>query len=115
MTEAFAEAYRAEFGNTLAGIPVMIINVRTTVEGKRKQVERHVNGATTAQTPQPHKRRQVYFGTWMDTPIHRRSDLKPGMTVTGPVIVEQSDTTTVVEPAMKLRVDRFNNLIVEAA
>jgi N-methylhydantoinase A/oxoprolinase/acetone carboxylase beta subunit len=37
------------------------------------------------------------------------------MTVAGPVIVEQSDTTTVVEPNMKLRVDRFHNLIVEAA
>ena len=37
------------------------------------------------------------------------------MTVTGPAIVEQSDTTTVVEPRMSLRVDRFDNLIVEAA
>jgi N-methylhydantoinase A/oxoprolinase/acetone carboxylase beta subunit len=37
------------------------------------------------------------------------------MTVAGPAIVEQSDTTTVVEPRMNLRVDRFQNLIVEAA
>ena len=37
------------------------------------------------------------------------------MTVAGPAIVEQSDTTTVVEPRMKVRVDRFHNLIVEAA
>ena len=49
MTTAFADAYRAEFGNTLAGIPVMIINVRTTVEGKRKQNARRLNGATSAQ------------------------------------------------------------------
>ena len=42
----------------------------------------------------------VHFGHWMDTPIFRRNDLKPGMTVTGPAIVEQSDTTTVVEPRM---------------
>ena len=51
----------------------------------------------------------------MDTPIFRRADLKPGMTLAGPAIVEQSDTTTVVEPRMTLRVDRFHNLIVEAA
>ena len=38
MTAAFNDAYKAEFGNTLAGIPVMVINVRTTVEGKRQRV-----------------------------------------------------------------------------
>jgi N-methylhydantoinase A len=115
MTAAFNEAYKAEFGNTLAGIPVMVINVRTTVEGKRKRIERHMNGAGAAGEPQAHARRQVHFGKWIDTPIFRRSDLKPGMTVAGPAIVEQSDTTTVVEPRMTLRVDRFHNLIVEAA
>jgi N-methylhydantoinase A/oxoprolinase/acetone carboxylase beta subunit len=115
MAAAFAEAYRAEFGNTLTGIPVMIINVRTTVEGKRKRAERHMNGASSAQAPEPHGQRPVHFGKWMDTPIFRRTDLKPGMTVTGPAIVEQSDTTSVVEPGMTLRVDRFHNLIVEVA
>lgn len=114
MTAAFAEAYRAEFGNTLAGIPVMIINVRTTVEGRRKRTERSMNGASSEQPPEAHAQRQVHFGKWMDTPIFRRADLRPGMTVRGPAIVEQSDTTTVVEPGMTLRVDRFHNLIVEA-
>ncbi len=74
-----------------------------------------MNGAAATHAPQPHKRRQVHFGQWMDTPIFRRADLKPGITLTGPAIVEQSDTTTVVEPRMSLRVDRFHNLIVEVA
>ncbi|HMK80311.1 MAG TPA: hydantoinase/oxoprolinase family protein [Xanthobacteraceae bacterium] len=115
MTQAFNEAYRAEFGNTLTGIAVMVINVRTTVEGKRKRVERHANGGTSASAATRHATRRVHFGQWIDTPIYRRADLKPGMTITGPAIIEQSDTTTVVEPRMALRVDRFHNLIVEAA
>jgi N-methylhydantoinase A len=115
MTTAFNDAYKAEFGNTLAGIPVMVINVRTTVEGKRKRVERHVNGAGAAQAATAHASRRVHFDRWMDTPIYRRGDLKPGMTIAGPAIIEQSDTTTVVEPRMKVRVDRFQNVIVEAA
>jgi len=115
MTAAFNQAYRAEFGNTLAGIPVMVINVRTTVEGRRKRAVRQVNGAASARGPKPHGQRRVHFGRWMDTPIFRRGDLAPGMTVEGPAIVEQTDTTTVVEPRMRFRVDRFHNLIVEAA
>ena len=34
------------------------------------------------------------------------------MTLDGPAIVEQSDTTTVIEPGMTLRVDRHGNLMV---
>jgi N-methylhydantoinase A len=115
MVQAFEDAYRTEFGNTLAGIPVMVINVRSTVEGKRATITRHMNGAGSARAPQPSATRRVHFGKWIDTPIYRRADLKPGMTFAGPAIVEQSDTTTVVEPRMNLRVDRFHNLIVEAA
>ena len=115
MATAFQDAYRAEFGNTLAGIPVMVINVRTTVEGKRGRAARQGNGAAAAQAPRPHGRRRVHFGEWLDTPIYRREDLKPGMAFAGPAIIEQSDTTTVVEPRMALRVDRFHNLIVEVA
>jgi N-methylhydantoinase A len=115
MTGAFNDAYRAEFGNTLAGIPVMVINVRTTVEGKRKPAERRLNGAASAETPKASAQRPVHFGQWHDTPIYRRPDLRSGMTIVGPAIIEQSDTTTVVEPRMSLRVDRFHNLIVEAA
>jgi N-methylhydantoinase A len=115
MTQAFNEAYRAEFGNTLAGIPVMVINVRTTVEGRRRRGTRHVNGGASAGAATAHAKRRVHFGQWLDTHIYRRGDLKPGMTVAGPAIIEQSDTTTVVEPRMAVRVDRFHNLIVEAA
>ena len=78
-------AYRREFGNTLAGIPVMVINVRTTVEGKRKRGRAPRRTAPARRRPRPRTRnRRVYFGDWMDTPIYRRGDLEPGMTVDGP-------------------------------
>ena len=84
MAAAFGEAYRAEFGNTLVGIPVMIINVRTTVEGKRARAARQMNGAASTLEPTAHAQRRVHFGKWMATPIFRRGDLKPGMTVIRP-------------------------------
>jgi N-methylhydantoinase A len=59
--------------------------------------------------------RPVYFGGWIDTPIHRRAALEPGMVFDGPAIVEQSDTTTVIEPGMTARVDAYGNLLVEVA
>lgn len=63
----------------------------------------------------PRGRRPVHFGrTWHDTPVYRREALLPGMSLAGPAIVEQSDTTTVIEPDMALTVDRHGNLLVKA-
>jgi N-methylhydantoinase A/oxoprolinase/acetone carboxylase beta subunit len=72
-------------------------------------------GAARPATPKAHKRRRIHFAEWRDTPIYRRGDLVPGMTFAGPAVIEQSDTTTVVEPLMKVKVDAFSNLIVEGA
>ena len=57
--------------------------------------------------------RPVYFGGWHDTPVYQRNDLGPGMRFDGPAIVEQSDTTTVIEPDMTVHVDIHGNLLVK--
>ena len=60
--------------------------------------------------------RKVWFpeaGDFMQTPIYSRDLLKPGNIFTGPAIVEQMDTTTVVLPGMEARVDAYLNLIME--
>ena len=55
--------------------------------------------------------RRVWFdNSWHDTPIYRREALAPGATLTGPAIVEQLDTTTVIEPGDGARVDALGNL-----
>jgi N-methylhydantoinase A len=113
MEQAFAQAYRDQFGNTLKDLPVVLVNLRTLAVGSR-------TSASTAQTrleetagpPQPRGSRPVHFGRWYDTPVFQRADLHPGMRLEGPAIVEQSDTTTVVEPDMCLRVDAQGNLLV---
>src|SRR5439155_12985588 len=115
MRDAFVEQYRAEFGNTLENIGVVVVNLRTRVVGRRGGMARRAAESATSATPQPIKRRRVYFGAWHDVRIYARSDLLPGMRFEGPAIVEQDDTTTVVEPGMATRVDRFGNLLVEMA
>ena len=113
LAQAFTDVYRQEFGNTLADIPVVVVNLRTTVTGRRRDtIVSHEVGAASG-TPNPVSRRKVYFGGWHDTPIFRREDLLAGAAFDGPAVIEQSDTTTVVEPDMRLSVDRFGNLLIE--
>jgi len=40
----------------------------------------------------------------------RREQLGVGITLTGPAIVEQLDSTTVIEPGDRMRVDGLGNL-----
>jgi N-methylhydantoinase A/oxoprolinase/acetone carboxylase beta subunit len=49
----------------------------------------------------------------VDTPIHPRDELTPGMTFDGPAIIEQSDSTPLVAPGFRARVDEAHNLLLE--
>jgi N-methylhydantoinase A len=60
-------------------------------------------------------RRPVCFDAtegYVDTPLHARTDLPPGATVTGPAIIEEFGSTVPVHPGFQVRVDEFLNLIV---
>ncbi|GLV24678.1 hydantoinase/oxoprolinase family protein [Sphingobium sp. TomTYG45] len=111
---AFREAYRRQYGNELPGIAVSLVSLRTSVHGIRAKAK-NIPSAEAAHAPPPAALRCVYFDRYHDTPIYDRSTLVPGSRFAGPAIVEQGDTTTVIEPGMAVRVDPFNNLIVELA
>jgi N-methylhydantoinase A len=59
--------------------------------------------------------RDVFFtGRAVPTHIYDRSRLTPGDVITGPAIVEQLDSTTVVWPGQSARADAYRNLVLEA-
>ena len=49
---------------------------------------------------------------YVSVPVYPRSALQPGVAVTGPAIIEQSDTTTVVYPGHEAVLDAAGNLII---
>jgi N-methylhydantoinase A len=58
----------------------------------------------------------VYFAEadgFVDCPIYGREALPAGATLSGPVVVEELDSTTVVHPGYRVRADENANLIVE--
>ena len=57
--------------------------------------------------------REVWFNSWHLTPIYSREKLRPGSELDGPAIIEQLDTTTVLEPGDRLSVDAQGNLLID--
>lgn len=57
--------------------------------------------------------RSVYFdGSFVDTPIYQRRAIPAGGTFEGPAIIEQVDTTIVVNPEMAATVDGYGNVLL---
>ena len=114
LEQAFIDTYRGQFGNTLKDIPVVMVNLRTVAVGSRSTAAAaRPQAQASSATPKPVSRRPVHFLRWYDTPVYQRDDLLPGMSFDGPAIIEQKDTTTVVEPDMTLVVDPHSNLLVK--
>jgi len=113
MAQAFHDVYRAEYGNTLGDIPVTIVSLKTAVSGRRAGLAARKADSIAAVPATSSARRPVYFSGWIDTPIYDRAQLKPGHVFDGPAILEQADTTSVIEPGMRARVDGFGNVLVE--
>ncbi len=110
----FEEAYWNRFAVDLPEIKAVLVNLHTAAIGRRKGTDlsalapRGGNGRDA-----PRAARAVWFGDgWRETPVYRRDGLPSGTEFAGPAIVEQLDTTTVIEPDCEVRVDAVGNLVV---
>ncbi|MQA73770.1 MAG: hydantoinase/oxoprolinase family protein [Solirubrobacterales bacterium] len=113
LADAFLGAYEREYGTTLTGAGIVLVNAATTARGIREhRASRGVPGAGRA--PEPIGSRRAHLGAWIEVPIYRREHLAAGGSLTGPAVIEQEDTTTLVLDGMAAAVDDALNLIVEA-
>ena len=93
-----------------------ILNLRSAVTGKRPKFDLKTLAPLGQGAVAPKATRQVHFGTdWYDTAIYDRLALPVGTVINGPAILEQPDTTVLVEPTLQARVDDFGNTIIEPA
>jgi N-methylhydantoinase A len=64
--------------------------------------------------PPVRERRPVWFdGAPHDTAVVMRDELRAGHRLTGPLVIEQLDTTTVVPPGVSCAVDERGNLLID--
>jgi N-methylhydantoinase A len=111
----FDEQHKQLFGHMAPHEPVEIVSYRVQSIGLLPGVElprftrqnRSLNDALR-------ETRKAYFeGTWVDCPVYDRESLDVGLTFSGPAIVDQFDSTTVICPRQVASVDEFKNLIIK--
>ncbi len=112
--DAFESSYRATYNRLLDGIAIRILSLRTAVVGRRPEFDLAALGPTEGSLADALiGEREVWIdGGWRTTRVYDRLALPVDARVTGPAIVEQSDTTIFVDPGLTGEVDPFGNLVV---
>ena len=116
--DRFHRTHDERFGYSYQGRePAEIVNVGVTGLGPLAATQPGpVTDETTAWSALENGRRDVFFagsGT-VETPIYARVAAAGGQ-VSGPAIIEQYDTTTVVEPGWTARTNELGHLLLQLA
>ncbi|MER7725755.1 hydantoinase B/oxoprolinase family protein [Streptomyces sp. NPDC096323] len=144
MTEAFTGEHRARYGFTMDR-PLVVEAVSAEATGRTREYdaprpygrgpgeasaprpsapERDEASAPRpsaperdeATAPRPHDTARMFAGDrWQQAALHRRADLRPTDTVTGPAVIAEPDATTVVDPGWQAVLGDTGHLILTRA
>lgn len=113
----FEAAYWARFRVDLPTIRAALVNLNCSVIGERPELDlsRLISPGERRAQAEPKEMRRVWFGGWQQVPVYWRDHLPLSLDLQGPAIIEQMDTTVIVEPGCRVVSDADGNLIVEVA
>lgn len=113
--EEFEELHRRIYGYTHSrDKEVVTLRVRLTGVTEKPEIEEFEEVPMELPSEAVLKEKEVFFeGTYQKTPVIDREKLSPGNEFSGPALIVEYTSTTLVPPWAKVKVDRFKNLILE--
>ena len=115
LQRTFDEAYAGLYGRTIPGLDVEVLSWTLTVATKLPLPEPVNETASAGAAPEPSVRRALFDpqGTeHVTVPVYRRDDLQPGIRISGPALIVEDQTTTVVTTAFDAAVNPLGYLLL---
>jgi N-methylhydantoinase A len=115
LVDEFRVRHARIYGHATADEPAEVVNLRVTFVGVLAKPRLRPLPEREGGVAAPVARRPVVFAPVagpVDCPIYRREDLRAGDRLDGPCIVEQMDTTVVIEPGDTGAVDAYGNIVI---
>ncbi len=122
LVQAFEQTYASLYGRTAPGVPVDAVSWRVAAEGPRPVLRLPAASAGRDASGTPDLagalkgRRAAYLPEcrrFATVPVYDRYRLVPGQAFPGPAVVEEEESTVVVGPDGRVRVDDWLNLVIE--
>lgn len=114
ISAAFEAAYRGLYGVNPSHVPIELVTWRLTARGP--VVPFHPAARPPSEEGQPKAHRKVE--AWSDdamVPVYDRASLAVGQTVSGPAIIEERETTTVLPPNWTATIDQYGCIVARSA
>lgn len=114
ISAAFETAYRSLYGVNPSHVPIELVTWRLTARGP--VVPFHPAGQPPSEEGRPKAHRKVE--AWSDdgtVPVYDRASLAVGQTISGPAIIEERETTTVLPPNWIATIDQYGCIVARSA
>jgi len=112
----FDAMHEQRYGTSAPNEPAEIVSLRSTVTGILRKPPLQKIGNAMAARAAPTGKRPVYIdGAFRATPIYARSALAAGHRISGPALIEEHASTTLLLPGDRLEVDLYGNLLIKIA
>jgi N-methylhydantoinase A len=114
----FDDMHLLRYGTSAPAERAEIVSLRVTVAGLMKKPPQEKIGKGRSAPPKAAfgGKRKVWFdGRFRDAPTYRRAELLAGNKITGPALIEEHASTTVLMPGDRLTVDAYGNLVIAVA
>ncbi|HEX4325785.1 MAG TPA: hydantoinase/oxoprolinase family protein [Burkholderiales bacterium] len=114
LKRAFDTLHEERYGRGSPNEQAEIVSIRSTVTGvmKKPTLEKIARGSAKPRKEALTGTRKVYFEGkgWAQAAVYQRDTLLAGNAITGPALIEEHATTTVLQPGDSLRVEPYGNL-----
>ena len=112
---AFERDYKRRYGHADAKAPAefQALHLSAFARLKQPQIARLPRAAIKAQ---PAQKRRVYIGSaggWADAQIYSRDALEPGFSGTGPAVIEEYGSTTLVWPGDNFEIGELHEIRIK--
>ncbi len=114
----FDDDHLQRYGTSAPAERAEIVSLRTTVTGLMKKPPQEKIRSGTATPPKSAfagKRPVSFDGRFRDAPTYRRAELLAGNKISGPALIEEHASTTVLMPGDRMTVDDYGNLVIKVA
>ena len=113
ITAAFERVYSELYGHTVPNTPIDVMSWRVVVAGPKPELRLPVNDTKSADARKGSRKIYVPDAGLIDVPVYDRYRLSAGTRLQGPAIIEERESTVVVNGPGEISIDQNRNLIVD--
>ena len=110
----FEENYRRLYSRPIPGVEIEVLSWVLSL-GAPSEGELAIAADEHPHAPEARGRRPVFdpeSGEFSDVAIYARAALKPGARFSGPAVIAEDDTSTVVSPKFDVAIDRYGSIVL---